>query len=178
MLRIMIQGIRDGEYDVDISSPTNEIEGFFPEFVGDVRFVGKLRILGKRYTVVGEAECDAQLVCDLSLEEFTEHIKVNIATSFLANNELYYSIQTLSDELKEAEVHIIHEDEKYLDISDDVRQELAIHLPMRRIAPKYRDKSFDEIYPEYSVENHTKESKTTPELPDERWAPLKKLKLN
>ncbi len=174
----MIQGIKDGEYDVDISSPTSAIEGFFPEFIGDVRFVGKLRILGKRYTVVGIAECDAQLTCDLSLEEFVEHIKVEIATSFFANNELYYSIQDLSKELKDAEVHIIHEDEKYLDISDDVRQELAINLPMRRIAPKYRDKSFDEIYPQYSAAHTQKDKKASQDETDERWGPLKKLKLN
>ncbi len=177
MLKILVKGIKDGVYDVDISSPVEEIEGFFPEFIGEVRFVGKLTILGKRYTVVGTAECDARLICDLSMEEFVEHLKVEIATSFLANNELYYSRATLEDSLQEAEVHIIHEDDKYIDISDDVRQELAINLPMKRIAPKYRGKSFEDLYPQYSVASGNSQRSANDES-DERWSALKKLKSN
>lgn len=175
MLKILVKGIKDGEYDVDISSPVEEIEGFFPEFFGEVRFRGKLRILGKRYTVEGVAECDANLVCDLSLEEYTETISVQITSSFYANNELYFSLKGISEELRETPEHIIHEDDKYIDISEDVRQELAIHLPMKRIAPKYRGKSFEDIYPQFSAD--IKPKGKTKEI-DERWSALKKLKNN
>ncbi len=175
MLKILVKGIKDGEYDVDISSPVEEIEGFFPEFFGEVRFRGKLRILGKRYTVEGIAECEANLVCDLSLEEYTETISVQISSSFYANNELYFSLKGISEELRETPEHIIHEDDKYIDISEDVRQELAIHLPMKRIAPKYRGKSFEDIYPQFSADAKLKGK--TKEV-DERWSALKKLKNN
>jgi len=173
MLKILVKGIKDGEYDIDISSPVNEIEGFFPEFFGDVRFRGKLRILGKRYTVEGIAECEAHLVCDLSLEEYTETISVQISSSFYANNELYFSMKGISEELRETPEHIIHEDDKYIDISEDVRQELAIHLPMKRIAPHYRGKSFEDIYPQFSA-NTTRKTKNK-EI-DERWSVLQKLR--
>ncbi|ROL57662.1 DUF177 domain-containing protein [Bacteroidetes/Chlorobi group bacterium Naka2016] len=179
MLKILVKGIKDGEYDVDISSPVEEIEGFFPEFFGEVRFRGKLRIVGKRYTVEGVAECEAHLICDLSLEEYTETISVQISSSFYANNELYYATKNISEELRETEEHIIHEDDKFIDISEDVRQELAIHLPMKRIAPQYRGKSFEEIYPQYSADTPPKKSKgKTDEEVDERWNALKKLKFN
>jgi uncharacterized metal-binding protein YceD (DUF177 family) len=179
MLKILVKGIKDGEYDVDISSPVKEIEGFFPEFFGEVRFRGKLRILGKRYTVEGIAECEAHLICDLSLEEYTETISVQITSSFYANNELYYAMQGISEELRETTEHIIHEDDKYIDISEDVRQELAIHLPMKRIAPQYRGKSFEDIYPQFSAESTQKKGKKIQsDDVDERWNELKKLKFN
>lgn len=179
MLKILVKGIKDGEYDIDISSPVEEIEGFFPEFFGEVRFRGKLRIVGKRYAVEGIAECEAHLVCDLSMEEYTETISVHISSSFYANNELYYASKGISEELRETSEHIIHEDDKYIDISEDVRQELAIHLPMKRIAPKYRGKSFEDIYPQYSADAPKKKSKSKkPEEIDERWSELKKLKFN
>lgn len=181
MLKILIKGIRDGEYDINISSPVEEIEGIFPEFFGNVSFVGKLRILGKRFTVVGKAICNAHLVCDLSMEDYVEQIEVEIRSSFLANNELYYSMAGINEELRESEEHIIHEDDKYIDLTEDIRQELALGLPMKRIAPKYRDKSFDDIYPQYSankfIESMKQKKRKNQEI-DERWSVLKKLKLN
>lgn len=181
MLKILIKGIKDGEYDIEISSPTEEIEGIFPEFFGNVSFVGKLRILGKRFTVVGKATCNAHLICDLSMEDYIEQIEVEIRSSFLANNELYYSMAGISEELRESEEHIIHEDDKYIDLTEDIRQELALGLPMKRIAPKYRDKSFDDIYPQYSankfVESKHQKKRKNQQI-DERWSVLKKLKLN
>ncbi len=179
MLKILVKGVKDGEYDIDISSPVEEIEGFFPEFFGEVRFRGKLRILGKRYTVEGIAQCEAQLVCDLSLEEFTETISAQISTSFYANNELYYETKDISEDLRQNPEHIIHEDDKYIDISEDVRQELALHLPMKRIAPQFRGKSFEEIYPQYSADAKPKKTKKiNKDEIDERWNELKKLKFN
>lgn len=181
MLKILVKGLKDGEYNVDISSKAEEIDGIFPEFFGDVRFSGKLQILGKRYTVVGKAECDARLVCDLTLEEYVEHIVVEIKSSFLANNELFYRFSGINEELREYEEHIIHEDEKYINITNDVREELALGLPMKRVAPKYRNKSFDDIHPEYSAnkynEDKNKKKKKSQDI-DERWTALQKLKFN
>ncbi len=179
MLKILVKGIRDGEYDIDIASPVSEIEGFFPEFFGEVRFRGKLRIVGKRYAVEGIAECEARMVCDLSTEEYTEIISVQIVSSFFANNELFYATKGISEELRETSEHIIHEDDKYIDISEDVRQELAISLPMKRVAPKYRGKNFEDIYPQYSADATPKKpKKSKPEEIDDRWNELKKLKFN
>lgn len=181
MLKILVKGIKDGEYDIDISSTVEEVEGIFPEFFGEIRFSGKLRILGKRYTVIGKAECDANLVCDLTMEDYVEHIEVDIKSSFLANNELYSSLSGISEELRDFEEHIIHEDDKYIDLTEDIRQGLALGLPMKRISPKYRNKSFDEMFPQYSAnkyyESKLRKKKKDQEV-DERWSALKKLKLN
>jgi len=46
-------------------------------------------------------------------------------------------------------------------------------LPMKRIAPHYRGKSFEDIYPQFSAER-PKNAKNK-EI-DERWSALKKLK--
>ncbi|MEY3689205.1 MAG: hypothetical protein RIT37_767, partial [Bacteroidota bacterium] len=39
-------------------------------------------------------------------------------------------------------------DEEYIDITEEVRQELAIHLPMKRVSPKYVNVQFETLHPE------------------------------
>ena len=67
---------------------------------------------------------------------------------------------------KEGEMHIIRDDELFIDLSDEVRQELALSLPMKRIAPEFRDKEWEDIAPEVATEI------------DDRWKALKGLNLN
>ena len=94
--------------------------------------------------------------------------------SAIADNNLLRIKKTHSDtELTEREEYIINEDDKYLDLSDEVREQLAVRLPLKRIAPWVADKELDEIYPEIAPNLVKKDSDS-----DERWAPLKNLKLN
>ena len=52
----------------------------------------------------------------------------------------------------------------------EVRQELAVNLPLKRTAPKYRDKDFADIFPQYA--------ETESQEIDPRWAALKAIKFN
>ncbi|MGA2296097.1 MAG: hypothetical protein ABSG15_00935, partial [FCB group bacterium] len=88
MIRIFIQGIKDGEHDIEFSVPVEEVPEMFPEFCGQIRIKGKLRKSNKRYTLVGIVECTANLICDISLKEFTENITGDFEIAFLADTNL------------------------------------------------------------------------------------------
>lgn len=174
MLKIFIQGLKDGEYDVELSSPANKIPDLYPEFFGDIDFKGKMRVFGRRYTVIGRANCKAKLICDLSLNEFEELISTDIKVSF----EGLESAGKQKSESIEAEVNQnIIDDDKYLDLSSEIREQLEVSLPMKRIAPEYRDKDFEDIFPEFAAKLPKKGTKKTDgsEI-DNRWAPLMNLR--
>ena len=44
---------------------------------------------------------------------------------------------------------ILRDDEELIDITEEVRQELVIHLPMRRVAPAYVNTTFEALHPEF-----------------------------
>jgi len=175
MLKIYIQGLKDGVYDIDISSPVSQIPGMYDEFFGNVDFSGKLRILGKRYAVTGKAVCKAKLICDLTLSEFIEEISVDFKSSYLAVEHISsLGVDITDNNLNE---HFIKDDEKYINISEDVSEELAVNLPMKRITPDFRGKSFEEIYPEFTQPKfESRKKKISDGEVDDRWAPLKELK--
>lgn len=176
MLKIFIQGLSDGLHDVELICSTSEIDGLFEEFIGDVKTEGKLRILGSRYTFTGKAECKAKLICDRSLKEYTELITADLKISFLADDTLLSKLD--DDEISDFEENIISQDDKYLNITDEVRELLAVNLPMKRIAPEYQEKEIEEIFPQYTAGQKEKLKNKQEEKPDERWAALKNIKLN
>ncbi|MGE5480012.1 MAG: YceD family protein [Chloroflexota bacterium] len=172
MIQIRIHGIKDGSQEIDLKAPASEIDGIFEEFFGDIEIKGVLRKIGKRYSIDATASCMARLVCDISLESYEEKIEAPIKLAYLADTNLY-TMRMESPEA-EAEAHVIHEDDQYIDISDEVREQLAVRLPMKRISPKLRDKEFRELYPDIAAENE----KAAEEMADERWKKLKNVKLN
>ncbi len=176
MLQIMVKGISDGSYDINTSCAVGRLKGIFPEFFGEVTLEGSLKVLGKRYTVVAKVSCMSKLLCDVSLEDYKEEISAEIEIAYLANTDLYYARQEEGDDNFGKDI-VIHEDDKFIDLTDEVVQQLNVSLPMKRVSPKYRDKDLEDIYPEYTDTN-TKENKDQTEDIDERWSALKKLKLN
>ena len=146
MVSITIQGIKDGQYEIDIEADVREVEGMFPEFIGNLTVKGKLIKLGSRFSVIAEVMCTARLVCDLSLQEFDEPVKAELKSSYLANTDLWR--MRISDEYADNEERLISEDSKVIDITNEIREQLAVNLPMKRIAPELSGKSFEEIHPE------------------------------
>lgn len=175
MLKIFIQGLKDGEYDVELSSPVEKIPDIFEEFFGNVEFKGKLRIIGRRYTVTGKASCNIKLTCDLTLSDFNELIETDIKVAFRSvDNNLSHVNDKMEKEINE---YFISDDEKYLDLNKEIREELEVNIPMKRIAPEFRGKTFEDIFPEFSNEKKETKRKSSPDEIDDRWAPLKNLKL-
>ena len=109
-----------------------------PEFFGEIKIEGLLRKYGKRFAFTGTAECKAKLICDLSLEEYEELITSELEISFMADSRLF--MMRNEEDAAEADEKIVHEDDEFFDVSELVREQLALKLPMKRIAPKYREK--------------------------------------
>lgn len=162
MLRLPIQGLQDGQASVQLTANVREIDGIFPEFSGEISLTGTVRKVGKRYSFKGEATCMATMICDRTLNEFTEKITAPVTADYLADTQVFL----MQEGEKEGEMHIIRDDELFIDLSDEVRQELALSLPMKRIAPEYRGKEWEDIAPEIATEI------------DDRWKALKELNLN
>lgn len=167
MLKLRIHGIKDGESGFAIEEDSKKITDLPNEFFGIISVEGKLTKIGKRYTVVGSARCQAKFVCDLSLEEYDEEIIANFDYSYTVNNELYHMLKEKGDLENENGEIIIHEDDQYIDLSEELRQELILNIPMKKVAPMYRNKNLKDIYPDFNVED---------EEIDPRWSELKKLK--
>jgi len=172
MIKIYIQGLKDGEYQIDTSCLASEIPEIFPEFSGEVKFTGKMKVLGKRIYIEGKAICNADLICDRTLTEFKKQIEAEIKIDYLLRS---YGVR--HKEEGDEEERIISEDSKYIDITEEIREELAVNLPMKRVAPEYEDKEFDEIFSEYTIKENPSLANQVSVI-DERWAPLKNLKIN
>ncbi len=171
MIKVYIQGIKDGAYDVSQEAPVGDVPEMYPEFFGNIRLNGRLMKFADRLTFTGTAECDARFVCDISGTEYTETVSASISTSYILESKQRGGRH--SDALTPEEgVRVIGEEDKYIDLGGDVREELAVSIPMKKIAPQYRGKSFEDVYPEYSPGSKDKNDI------DERWSVLNKLKIN
>ena len=100
-------------------------------------------------------------------------MKAQISLHYVVDTQLFY-LQPKTENDDEGEI-LIREEDTYIDISDEVRQQLALNLPMKRISPLHSQTSFEDLYPERSTEKQ----KTEPNLPDETspWAALKDIKI-
>lgn len=173
-MKVFIQGLRDGEYPVEIESKVENIPELPEELIGIVRLVGTMKILHKRYTIQAQILSRAKFICDISLEDFEEDLSCDFSISLVANNLLAAENKDRADD--EASEKYIYEDEKHIDLTSEIREELIVNLPLKRVAPKYREKSFEDIYPQFAEKKKAK-TKKNPEI-DDRWSALKNLKFN
>lgn len=167
-MELSIKGLSDGKHEVEITSEVSKIPSMFPEFFGSIAVTGFVQKIGKRYIVTGQAECNARLVCDRSGEEFEERIIAPLQLNYVANTHLYLEQQ---DREEPEQPYYIREDANKIFIGDEVRQELAVNLPLKRIAPAYRDKSLDDLYPGFDADA----PQVAKDEPDDRWAALKNI---
>ncbi len=165
MLKIDIHGMKDGEYSIELKSNISDLECYFNEFFGEIKLIGVLRKIGNRFTLQSNAEVNANLICDLSLKNYEELIKSEVNLNFKADTKSYLSQKNIEND---SEI-LIREDAQEIDISSIVIELLALQLPMKRIAPEYRNKDLNEIYPFLNQENS--------EI-DSRWNKLKDFKIN
>jgi len=152
MLKVSILGMEDGDHVIHASCPAESIPEMFPEFTGEVVFDGMVQKQGKRLIVNAHATCNAVLTCDVSGEDFEMLIEAPINKHFRLDTQLF-NLQTEDD----GDEILLSEDEEYIDITEEVRQELAIHLPMKRVSPNYVNVQFETLHPELL----TKQSENT-----------------
>lgn len=166
MIKISVKGMNDGNYDIDLSFPSEGIKNLGKEFFGEINIYGKMVKLKNRYNFDGYAECNAMLICDRSLKEYKEKIKTELKWTCMRDTE-----QHLNEETKNMPGNLtMHNDEQEIDITEEVTEQLTVAIPMKKVSPEFRDKDINEIYPEHSVKEEDKI--------DSRWSKLKEIKFN
>lgn len=174
MVLIFIQGLHDGLQEIAIEVPVSDVPNLDSEFFGNIRIKGTLRKIGHRFTLIATADCMALMICDISTDEYTELIGAELHASFIADSIKAKAFDDTTD--WDSEV-IIGVDDKNIDISALLREVFSVSLPMKRVSPEFREKTFEELYPEYVAKVDEVDLDDENKI-DERWAPLKKLKLN
>lgn len=146
MISIPINGVSNGEHPFTMVHDVSEIDGIFPEFIGQVKIVGTLRKTGKKLVVELTVRGTARLTCDYSLESFEEPIEASFVLSYLQDTELYLRQPNQQQRIEDDpyQLRLIREDDTLVDITADVAEELSVRLPIRRIAPHYRHMTFAE----------------------------------
>jgi uncharacterized protein len=169
MITVHIQGMHDGVHPFSIETPVERIDGFPTEFVESVLVDGEISKMGRRFHIDATLEGLARLVCDRSLEEFDERIRVEIALDVIIDAE-----RASRGSIADDDVLVIRDDDKVVNITDVVRQELLVNLPMRRVAPAYRNKELTEVFPNLANRDASTEQQT--DTIDERWEVLRSLR--
>ncbi len=173
MIGVDITGMRDGQHVVNTTHPVSDIPGLGPEYTGTIRIDGIVVRRAPKFTVIVTCEANARLVCDRSLEEYDEPIAIDLDLDFVTDSSLA-SVQRKNPEaLDEEEVRAIRDEDNSIDLTEDIRQELTVALPMRRVSPAYRNKNLEEIFPTIA---ETDAAGPPDETPDGRWEALRKLK--
>lgn len=170
MVLLEIVGMRDGARPFSITTPVEEIPGLSEEFQGEVLVEGRIIKSGRRYVVDASASAEGVFVCDRSLEEFRETISADIHLECVIDSALAARQAATKLDLDDEQERGISEDDRTIDITEDVRQVLTVAIPMQHIAPAYRDVPLEEIYPTL------KASKDDQAPIDDRWAALQQLK--
>jgi len=177
MIKVLVHGIKEGKNNIDITTAVDKIENLYSEFFGDVHIFGSLSYNADRFHFILNAKAKARLICDISLDEYEEEFIAN--TSFI--------LKDIGDRL----IDIDNESEgnfrisnKEIDISKYIAEALALEIPMKKIAPKYRGIDINQIYPEHTVigsqDNQNEkiiDKKSDKKDIDPRWSTLKDLKL-
>lgn len=165
VIAISLVGLTNEQREFESIVPARAIQGLVPEFSDTVSVVGTVQRVGRKVHVTYTVTANATLVCDRSLEEFTELISVHVSLDYAFDGELYN--RQLGTEVEPDEIRGLREDAQEIDLTDDVRQDLVVALPMKRISPRYRSE-------EIGSNNEINEHHGRVEI-DERWAALKKL---
>lgn len=156
----------DGYYEFSSSEPIKNIESSFSEFIGELHWQCKLHKVGDRCTMIGKVSCIANLLCDISLEEFEEEISSDFKLIALKNNKF------ASKNDSEEDIILLKEDAIEINLGESLLEILAVAIPMKKVSPNYRNKELKEIYPEYVITEEPKISESNV------WGALKELKLN
>ncbi len=177
-LIVSIKGITDGKYPVEVNAIAERIQDIFPEFRGELQATGTLRKYGKRYLFDLTATATAHLLCDMSGEDFEEQITAHCSLEYIADTHLALMQEDSSNDREPP--FYIRDDNTSIDITEEIRQELAVMLPLKRISPAYRDKEFDEVFPEFAAQTTDEISSAADDEPalDPRWAALKSIKFD
>jgi len=143
MLFVDIVGLKNGRHHFEIKSEIDK-KLKTKEIVNPIEVTGELIVHGDNIYIDGKASTDMRLKCDLSLEDYSEYIETDIKITLSKRQD---SVDFASTESDEDNIIYISDEQKKVDISEIVVQELLVKIPMKKVAPQYRDKKIEDIHP-------------------------------
>ncbi|MCX7930171.1 MAG: DUF177 domain-containing protein [Chlorobi bacterium] len=178
MVRIPINGLSNGEHPIALVVPVTEVDGIFPEFIGDIRVSGVLHKTGKKLVLQLAVQGTAHMTCDYSLEQFNEAIEAEFALSFVQDTELYLRQPNPQQRIDDDPyaLRILREDDTFVDLTSDIAEELSVRLPIKRVAPQFRHMSFAEYAQDVLGDTaHVHQTQTRTDNP---WSALNKIRFS
>jgi uncharacterized metal-binding protein YceD (DUF177 family) len=106
------------------------------------------------------------------LEEFDEDISADLSLSYVIDPALAAEQAGNVQDFDEEVIRGLREEDKRIDITEDVRQVLAVAIPLRHVAPAYRDVPLEQLHPALAPKARADDDEPV----DDRWAALKNLK--
>lgn len=165
LIKIRIIGLEKGEHTAETFIGGEELFEKKYEFHDDIEIDSKLIVTDNRYRLKLDYFGQVKLTCDISAEEYLEDIEGSYELHFKIESEgIKFTGEDDSDR-----VSLIG---NYLDVSELIKQEMILGIPLKRVSPKYRDKEFSQIHPELTDEAK-EEEKENP-----AFSKLKKLNFN
>lgn len=144
--------MEDGDNAFHSSCVSSEIQDMFTEFNGIVEIEGVIKKQGKRLILHAHASCNTTLTCDVSGEDYDLKIEAAIMKHFRIDTQLF----DLQTDKEDGDEILLRDDEEVIDITEEVRQELVIHLPMKKVSPAYADISFETLHPDLLTKEEEK----------------------
>jgi uncharacterized protein len=156
MVRIELATLRPGVNELSVT-PSPESLDVDPDVFSDVRVALELDVAKDKIVVRYSTLAVAHLVCDRTAQPFTQDVEGSHLVLFSTDEP-----SAAEDDTYDARVFA--ESDRYLDVTEEVRDTLVLSLPTRRIAPGAED-----------VVIPTRFGGGEDEGTDPRWDELKKL---
>ena len=160
MLRIDIAGLSEG-LSTETLHPEADTLGLDPDLFSALEVDVQLDIAARRIMASFQACALATLVCDRTLDPYTQRICGNHTLLFVPPEQI------TGDEPDETLRPLLDDDDE-IDIGDAVRDTLLLALPLRRVAPDAEDIEIPTVFGgERDAEGR---------LIDDRWDALRRLR--
>ena len=143
MLFVDIVGLKNGRHHFEIESEIDK-KLKTKEIVNSIEVSGELIVHGDNIYIDIKASTEMNLKCDLSLEDYAELIEADIKITLSKHQDSFEFDSTESDK---DNIIYINDEQNKIDISEIVVQELLVKIPMKKVAPQYRDKRIEDIHP-------------------------------
>ncbi|MCP4727505.1 MAG: DUF177 domain-containing protein [bacterium] len=164
---IKIRGLEEGEHTFNFEESSSEYDLDQNNFTEDLNSVVKIDLLGKNYYIKVVTETIYKAECDRCLKDIL--LDLSVITSMV-----YTEDNTLDPEHQADDLRILPANEDTADLTDVVRQQLSINIPMKNLCT-------DEckgLCSNCGADLNIKQCKCKKDNIDPRWEALKNIKLD
>jgi len=155
MIRIHLKGLKDGVHIKKFTPSFEDLD--LPESFSEIAIKAIVEKNGDNLSVNYTGTASAELICDRTLELFTES---------LAFEQQVYALSDQDDKKENDQVELIrlNKEQNEIDLSASVRDSILLSVPLRKISPGAEEKELPTSF-----------GKVEGEV-DPRWKALEKLK--